>query len=35
MSETGQAVLDAIRSRRSIRQYSDDPVSDNDVRGIL
>ena len=35
MSETGHAVLDAIRSRRSIRQYSDDPVSDNDVRAIL
>ena len=35
MSETGQAVLDAIRSRRSIRQYSDDPVSDDDVRAIL
>ena len=35
MSETGHAVLDAIRSRRSIRQYSDDPVSDDDVRAIL
>ena len=35
MSETGQAVLYAIRSRRSIRQYSDDPVSDDDVRAIL
>ena len=35
MSETGQVVLDAIRSRRSIRQYSDDPVSDDHVKAIL
>jgi nitroreductase len=35
MSETGHAVLDAIRSRRSIRQYSDDAVSDDDVKAIL
>jgi nitroreductase len=35
MSETGHAVLDAIRSRRSIRQYSDDPVSGDDLSAIL
>ena len=35
MSENGHAVLDAIRSRRSIRQYSGDPVSDDDVKAIL
>jgi nitroreductase len=35
MSETGHAVLDAIRSRRSIRHYSEDPVSDDDVKAIL
>ena len=35
MSEAGQAVLDAIRFRRSIRRYSDEPVVDQDVRAIL
>jgi len=35
MSETGHAVLDAIRSRRSVRQYSDDPVSGDDLSAIL
>jgi nitroreductase len=35
MSEARQAVLDAVRSRRSIRHYSDDPVSDDDVKAIL
>jgi len=35
MNEAGQAVLDAIRSRRSIRHYSDKPVSDEDLQAIL
>lgn len=35
MSETGHAVLDAIRSRRSIRHYSEDPVDDAHVEAIL
>ncbi len=35
MKEASNAVLDAIRSRRSIRQYSDEPVTDEDLRTIL
>ena len=35
MSETGQAILDAIRSRRSIRHYSEEPVNDDAVEAIL
>ena len=35
MSEAGRAVLEAIFARRSIRQYTDDPVSQQDVRTIL
>ena len=35
MDEASRAVFDAIRSRRSIRQYSDEPVSGNDLRAIL
>ena len=35
MGEPSHAVLDAIRQRRSIRQYRDEPVSDADVRTIL
>lgn len=35
MSETGHAVLDAIRSRRSIRHYSEDPVNEAHVEAIL
>jgi nitroreductase len=31
----GQAVLDAIRERRSIRQFRDEPVGEGDVRAIL
>ena len=35
MVEARKAVLDAILSRRSIRQYTDDPVEEEDVRTIL
>jgi nitroreductase len=35
MSDTGQAVLDAIRERRSIRQFLDEPLTAGDVRTIL
>jgi nitroreductase len=35
MSEAGQAVLEAIFARRSIRQYTDKPVSKQDVQTIL
>ena len=35
MSKASQAVLDAIRSRRSVRQYRDEPISENDLRAIL
>ncbi len=35
MSETGQAVLDAIFARRSIRQYLEDPVEDDSLQAIL
>ena len=35
MDEASGAVLEAIRSRRSIRQYSDEPVNDEDLRTIL
>lgn len=35
MIEAKEAVLNAIRSRRSIRQYRDEPISDEDVRTIL
>jgi nitroreductase len=35
MNETSQAVLEAIRSRRSIRQYRDESVSDKDLEAIL
>jgi nitroreductase len=35
MRETERAVLDAIRLRRSIRDYSNDPVSPEDVQSIL
>jgi nitroreductase len=35
MSERGQAVLQAIFTRRSVRQYTDDPVDQHDVQTIL
>ena len=35
MSKSGQAVLQAIFARRSIRQYTDDPVDQQDVQTIL
>jgi len=35
MSETREAILAAIFARRSIRQYTDDPVSQQDVQTIL
>jgi nitroreductase len=35
MSDDRQAVLDAIRNRRSIRRYRDDAVEDDDLRTIL
>ncbi len=35
MNEASQAVLDAIRSRRSIRHYSNERVSAEDLRAIL
>jgi nitroreductase len=35
MGDAREAVLDAIRSRRSIRKYRDDPVNDEDVQAIL
>ena len=35
MSEIGQAVLDAIRERRSIRQFLDEPLAAGDVGTIL
>ena len=35
MSATGQAVLDAIFARRSVRQYLDDPVDNNSLQVIL
>jgi nitroreductase len=35
MDETSQVVFDAIRSRRSIRHYSDEPVKEEDLRVIL
>jgi nitroreductase len=35
MSESGQAVLEAIFARRSVRQYTDNPVSQQDVQTIL
>jgi nitroreductase len=35
MDEARQAVLDAIRERRSIRHYGDDPVHEEDVQSIL
>jgi nitroreductase len=35
MSESGQAVLEAIFARRSVRQYSDNPVNQEDVKTIL
>ena len=35
MSEAGKAVLEAIFARRSVRQYTDDPVDHHDVQTIL
>ena len=35
MSQTGEAVLEAIFARRSIRQYTDDSVSQQDVQTVL
>jgi nitroreductase len=35
MDSAGQAVLDAIRERRSIRQFRDEPVADGDIQRIL
>jgi len=35
MSDSGQAVLEAIFARRSVRQYTDDPVDQPDVQTIL
>lgn len=35
MTDTGQAVLDAIRERRSIRQFLDAPLAEDDLRTIL
>jgi len=35
MSQAGRAVLEAIFARRSVRQYTDKPVSQQDVRTIL
>ena len=35
MGEARVAVLDAIRSRRSIRKYSDESLNDEDLRAIL
>jgi nitroreductase len=35
MNESGQAVLEAIFARRSVRQYTDNPVSNQDVQTIL
>lgn len=35
IGESGQAVLDAVRERRSIRQFRDEPVAEKDVRTIL
>jgi nitroreductase len=35
MNESGQAVLEAIFARRSVRQYADNPVSQQDVQTIL
>jgi nitroreductase len=35
MSESSQVVLEAIFARRSVRQYTDDPVSKQDVHAIL
>jgi nitroreductase len=35
MSDAKQMVLDAIRNRRSIRHYQDDPVNEEDLHTIL
>jgi nitroreductase len=35
MSESAKAVLEAIFARRSIRQYTDDPVDQHEVQTIL
>lgn len=35
MDPAGQAVLDAMRERRSIRQYRDEPVAEDNVQSIL
>ena len=35
MSEAGEALLEAIFARRSIRQYTDEPVDRQDVQTIL
>ena len=35
MSEAREAVLEAIFARRSIRQYTDDSVSQQDVQTVL
>jgi nitroreductase len=35
MDERGQAVLEAIFARRSVRQYTDNPVDQQDVQTIL
>lgn len=35
MTESQQAVLDAIRNRRSVRQYLDEPITDEQAQTIL
>ena len=35
MTEAKEAVLDAIRNRRSVRQFTEDPVEEGDVQTIL
>jgi nitroreductase len=35
MGEAREAVLDAIRNRRSVRQYRDEPVGADEVQAIL
>jgi len=35
MTDSGQSVLDAIRERRSIRQFLDAPLAEDDLRTVL
>ena len=35
MSQAGEAVLEAIFARRSIRQYTDDSVGQQDLQTVL